>query len=55
LIRELHAGGVTVFLNTHLLDEAQQVCDRVAIIDHGKTIATGALADLLRVQHKVKI
>jgi len=55
LIRELRAGGVTVFLNTHLLDEAQQVCERVAVIDHGKTLAIGTLAELLQVQHKVKV
>ena len=55
LIRELRSGGITVFLNTHLLDEAQQVCDRVAVIDHGRTLAIGTLEELLTVQHKVRI
>ena len=55
LIRTLHADGVTVFLNTHLLDEAQQVCDRVAVIDHGRTLATGPLAELLCVQSRVRV
>jgi len=55
LIRELRTEGVTVFLNTHLLDEAQQVCERVAVIDHGKTLAIGTLTELLQVQHKVRI
>jgi ABC-2 type transport system ATP-binding protein len=47
IIRALRAGGTTVFLNTHLLDEAEQVCDRVAVVDHGETVATGSLAELL--------
>ncbi len=55
LIRELRAEGVTVFLNTHLLDEAQQVCERVAVIDHGRTLAIGTLTELLQAQHKVRI
>jgi ABC-2 type transport system ATP-binding protein len=46
IIRGLRERGTTVFLNTHLLDEAEQVCDRVAVIDHGETIATGSLAEL---------
>ena len=39
LIRELNAGGTTIFLTTHQIEEANQLCDRVAIINHGK-IAT---------------
>ncbi|MDW7755932.1 MAG: ATP-binding cassette domain-containing protein [Brevefilum sp.] len=39
LIRHLNADGTTVFLTTHLIEEANQLCDRVAIINHGK-IAT---------------
>src|SRR5439155_24387519 len=38
----------TVFLNSHLLSEVEQVCDRVAIVDHGKVIAEGTLEELLR-------
>ncbi len=48
IIRGLRARGSTVFLNTHLLEEAEHVCDRVAVIDHGRAIATGSLDDLLR-------
>ncbi len=55
LIREMRGEGVTVFLNTHLLDEAQQVCERVAVIDHGRTLAIGTLTELLAVQHKIRI
>jgi ABC-2 type transport system ATP-binding protein len=47
VIRKLRQGGATVFLNTHLLDEAEQVCDRVTVIDKGRSIATGSLAELL--------
>ena len=36
LIRQLNAEGTTIFLTTHQIEEANQLCDRVAIIDHGK-------------------
>ncbi|HXW67401.1 MAG TPA: ATP-binding cassette domain-containing protein [Thermoplasmata archaeon] len=38
--------GLTVFLTTHYLDEADNLCDRLAIIDHGKIVATGTPAEL---------
>ena len=38
-VRELNAGGVTVVLTTHYLEEAEELCDRIAIINHGKVIA----------------
>jgi ABC-2 type transport system ATP-binding protein len=38
--------GITVFLTTHYLDEADQLCDRVAVIDHGKIIALGTPREL---------
>ncbi|MGH9043873.1 MAG: hypothetical protein ACRDVP_03375 [Acidimicrobiales bacterium] len=47
VIAHLRDRGVTVFLNTHLLEEAGQVCDRVAVVDHGRCIAIGALDELL--------
>jgi ABC-2 type transport system ATP-binding protein len=40
-LRLLRDGGTTVFLTTHYLDEADQLCDRVAIVDHGRVIALG--------------
>lgn len=49
-IRELRELGVTVFLNSHLLSEVEQVCDRVAIINHGSIVAEGELDELLSVQ-----
>ncbi|MBX3357926.1 MAG: ABC transporter ATP-binding protein [Phycisphaeraceae bacterium] len=43
----LKAGGTSLLLTTHQLDEAQRVCDRVVIIDHGKVIAEGRFDDLV--------
>jgi ABC-2 type transport system ATP-binding protein len=39
MIRELREQGVTVVLTTHAMDEAEHLCDRVAIIDHGRVVA----------------
>ncbi len=48
LIRDLvDRDGVTIILSSHLLDEVEKVCDRVAILDHGRLIAEGAVADLV--------
>jgi ABC-2 type transport system ATP-binding protein len=47
IIRALKARGTTVFLNSHLLTEVEQVCDRVAIVDKGRVIQVGTLGDLL--------
>ena len=46
IIRELRDRGATVFLNTHLLEEAEHVCDRVTIINKGRSLATGTLGEL---------
>jgi ABC-2 type transport system ATP-binding protein len=40
-IRRLHAAGMTVFVTTHYLEEADSLCDRIAIIDHGEIVAEG--------------
>jgi ABC-2 type transport system ATP-binding protein len=55
IIRGLRERGATVFLNTHLLEEAEQVCDRVAVIDKGIAIATGTLDELLGRQTRVRL
>jgi len=55
IIRGLREQGATVFLNTHLLEEAEHVCDRVAVIDRGSAIATGSLDELLGRQSRVRL
>ena len=47
IIHDLRERGVTVFLNSHLLTEVERVCDRVAVVDHGRVVATGRLPELL--------
>jgi ABC-2 type transport system ATP-binding protein len=47
LVSELNAGGVTVVLTTHYLEEAEQLCDRIAIINHGKLIANKPTRELV--------
>ena len=39
ILHELHGGGLTVLLTTHYMEEADQLCDRVAIMDHGRVLA----------------
>jgi ABC-2 type transport system ATP-binding protein len=46
-IAALRARGKTVVLTTHYMDEAERLCDRVAIVDHGKGIALGTPAELI--------
>jgi ABC-2 type transport system ATP-binding protein len=48
LIRRLAEEGITVLLSSHQLPEVQELCDRVAIIDSGRVVYEGALADLRR-------
>jgi ABC-2 type transport system ATP-binding protein len=47
VVRSLRDGGVTVIYTSHYMDEVQQVCDRIAVLDHGRVIAEGALDELL--------
>ncbi|MGH3680691.1 MAG: ATP-binding cassette domain-containing protein [Natronosporangium sp.] len=48
IIRELVAGGVTIFLTTQYLEEADQLSDRIAVLDQGRLVAQGTPADLKR-------
>jgi len=47
-IRKMNSDGVTVFLTTHYIEEAEALCRRAGIIHHGKLIALGAPIDLRR-------
>jgi ABC-2 type transport system ATP-binding protein len=47
IIRELRSQGRTILLTTHYMDEAERLCDRVAIVDHGKVIALGSPSALI--------
>src|SRR5450432_740245 len=48
LVRGIRERGKTVFLTTHLMEEAERLCDRVAIIEHGKIIDIGSPEELVR-------
>ncbi len=47
LVRELNQGGMTIVLTTHNMEEAEILCDRLAIMDHGRVIAEGSPAALI--------
>jgi len=47
VLRALKRRGVAVFLNSHLLSEVEQICDRVAVVNHGRVVAEGTLPELL--------
>jgi len=47
IIRDFRQRGRTVLLTTHYMDEAERLCDRVAIVDHGKVIALGTPSELI--------
>src|SRR5690606_38752731 len=47
-VRELNARGVTIVLTTHYLEEAEELCDEIAIINHGEVVCSEPTRDLLR-------
>ena len=46
-VRKLRAGGTTILYTTHYLEEAEDLCDRIAIMDEGRVVAVGTLPELL--------
>ncbi|MDQ2664132.1 MAG: ABC transporter ATP-binding protein [Candidatus Eremiobacteraeota bacterium] len=55
IVRALKARGCTVFLNSHLLSEVENVCDRVAIVKRGRVIAQGSVTDIVGASRGVRI
>jgi ABC-2 type transport system ATP-binding protein len=47
-LRELNKAGMTVFLTTHFMDEAEELCDRIAIMDQGNIVTEGTVQELLK-------
>jgi ABC-2 type transport system ATP-binding protein len=47
ILRGFRAQGRTILLTTHYMDEAERLCDRVAVVDHGRVIALGSPAELI--------
>jgi ABC-2 type transport system ATP-binding protein len=54
-VRALRAGGTTIVYTTHYLEEAEDLCDRIAIIDEGLVVACGTLPELLKLSHATEV
>jgi ABC-2 type transport system ATP-binding protein len=55
IVMDFRAHGGTVLLTTHYMDEAERLCDRVAIVDHGKVIALGTPPELISSLHAANV
>jgi ABC-2 type transport system ATP-binding protein len=55
VVRDVAAAGTTVLYTTHYMDEAQDLCDRIAIIDHGRILTVGTLAELTRLAGEAEV
>ncbi|HEY8022275.1 MAG TPA: ABC transporter ATP-binding protein [Thermoanaerobaculia bacterium] len=55
LVTGFRAAGGTVLVTTHYMDEAERLCDRVAIVDHGRVIALGTPAELIGALHAANV
>lgn len=55
ILHHLRERGTTVFLNSHLLSEVEQVCDRLVILDHGRVVRAGPLHELLQQELEIDI
>jgi ABC-2 type transport system ATP-binding protein len=54
-VRALRARGVTIVYTTHYLEEAEDLCDRIAIMDEGRVVACGTLPELLALSHATEV
>lgn len=52
-LKDLNKQGMTIFLTTHFMEEAEELCDRLAIMDNGKIVTSGTIPELLQT-HKAK-
>ena len=55
VIRAVAAAGTTVLYTTHYMEEAQELCDRIAIIDHGRILTIGTLDELTRLAGEAEV
>ncbi len=55
VVRKVAASGTTVLYTTHYMDEAQELCDRIAIVDHGKVLTVGTLDELTRLAGEAEV
>ena len=55
LIMQLKEQGITVILSSHLLEQVQEVCDRVGIIFEGKLVREGSLQELIEIENQTEL
>src|SRR6516164_3410319 len=55
ILRVLHGQGQTILLTTHYMEEAEALCDRIAIVDHGKVLAEGTVDELKSDANAVRV
>jgi len=55
VVRDVASSGTTVLYTTHYMDEAEDLCDRIAIIDHGKILTVGTLNELTRLAGEAEV
>ena len=55
LIMQLKEQGITVILSSHLLEQVQEVCDRVGIIFEGKLVREGSLKELIEIENQTEL